>query len=108
MDFEIYLRPTIKKRYPLNAGYKIFEQYTILGVGILDFYIVRGRERIVIDAKDKETLAMCDIGQVDYYARELKATARIIYIAHDTQMSNGVKKEATHLAIKIIRTQYRA
>ena len=74
----------------------------------MDFYVVRERERIVIDAKDKGKLAMSDIDQVDYYARELSATQRIIYIANDTDMSDSVKKEADRLAIQIIKTQYRA
>lgn len=106
MDFEVYIRKTIKQRYPSNAGYKIYEQYPVLGVGILDFYVVRERERIVIDAKDKETLAISDIDQVDYYARELRATKRIIYVANDSHVPDSVKEKADSLAIQIIRTQY--
>ena len=107
MDFEIRIRPTVRQRYPSNVGYKIYEQYPVPKVGILDFYVVRERERIVIDAKDKKTLAMCDIDQVDHYARELKATERMIYIANDTRVPDSVKEEADCLAIQIIRTQYR-
>jgi len=106
-DFEVYIYPTVRQRYPSNAGYKIFEQYFVQGVGVLDFYVVRERERIVIDAKDKETLAKSDIAQVDHYARELRATQRIIYIANDTCVPDSVKEEADRLAIQIIRTQYR-
>ena len=106
MRFEVYIRKTVKQRYPSNAGYKIYEQCPVLGVGILDFYAVRKRERIVIDAKDKGILALSDIDQVDHYARELLATERIIYIANDTRVPDSVKLEADSLAIRIIRTQY--
>lgn len=107
MGFEVYIRQAVRQRYPSNARYKIYEQYPVSGVGVLDFYVVRERERIVIDAKDKGKLAMSDIGQVDYYARELSATERIIYIANDTRVPDSVKEEADRLAIQITRTQYR-
>lgn len=106
MDFELYIRKTIRQRYPSNAGYKIYEQYSVSEVGVLDFYVVRKRERIVIDAKDKGKLTMSDIAQVDYYATELSATERIIYIAHDTRVPDCVKQKADRRAIQIIRTRY--
>jgi hypothetical protein len=108
MDFELYISQTVKKRYPQNVGYTVYEQYNIPDVGILDFYVVRGRERIVIDAKDKGAITKSDIQQVDDYARKLSATERIVYIANDTDVPNSVKDEADRLAIQIIRTQYRS
>lgn len=108
MEFEFYVYRTIRQRYPLKEGYNIFEQYSVPKVGVLDFYVVRKRDRIIIDSKDKAELTKYDINQIDYYARELRATERILYIANDTYVPPSVKEEADRLDIEIIRTQFRA
>jgi hypothetical protein len=106
--FELYVYPTIRQRYPAHKGFRIHRPRFFHKVGILDFFVVRGRDRIVIDAKDKLILTGYDINQVDYYARKLRATERIIYIASDTQVPNAIKNEARRLDIKIIPTRYRS
>jgi hypothetical protein len=106
--FELYVYPTIRQRYPAHKGFRIHRSRFLRKVGILDFFVVRGRDRIVIDAKDKLILTSHDINQVDDYALKLGATERIIYIAGDTRVPNAIKNKAKRLDIKIIWTRYRS
>ena len=105
-DFELYAYRALRARYPASSGWQIHEQYVLPSGARVDFLITRGRDRVVVDCKDKATLTLGDVDQVDGYAAEARANAATIYIANDTDIPDQVYEETIALGIEIQRTQW--
>jgi hypothetical protein len=115
MPFELYMQPTIRKRYPTWDGWEIYEQEKLQDGSIVDFYVVRRNAQgnvdygIVIDAKDKKKLEPADIDQILHYSRQCGGVQeRIIYIANDTDVPYAVQDYADDAQVTITRTQWRS
>ncbi|NVM28579.1 MAG: restriction endonuclease [Candidatus Helarchaeota archaeon] len=106
-EFEEYLYPTIRKKYPARDGWKI-EAQKVLKSGLrIDWVVFNGSQRIVIEAKDKQKLQFKDVEQVSNYRYEYKAQKGILYVANDTIVPDNVKEFCKMRNIKIIRTKWR-
>jgi hypothetical protein len=115
MPFEVYIRATIRKRYPEWNEWEIYEQQKLQDGSITDFYVVHRNSSgnvdygIVIDAKDKRKLEPADIDQILHYSRQCGGVQeRVIYIANDTDVPPTVQDYADDAEVTITRTQWRA
>jgi hypothetical protein len=106
-DFEIHLKTTIRKNFPLQQGWNINEQLIIKDGYKPDFLVGKRKTYAVIDAKDKAILELRDIDQITNYQKKTKAKEAIIYIANDTEVPESVKCYADYDGVKIRRTLWR-
>jgi len=66
-EFEEYLYPSIRKKYPAKDGWKIEQQKFLKSGRRIDYVAYNGSKRVVIEAKDKKKLERKDVEQVLNY-----------------------------------------
>jgi hypothetical protein len=115
VPFEVYMRATIRKRYPAWDAWEIYEQEKLRDGSIMDYYVVHRNGTghvdyaIVIDAKDKKNLEPADIDQIVHYSQQCGgAQERVIYTANDTEVPSTVQDYADDANVIITKTQWRA
>jgi len=85
-EFQDLVGREIKYLYPESASWKI-EPQKPLGEYRVDYFVYKGTQRYVIDAKWVERLEKSDVDQVIEYKKAYNAQKGIIFIAPRTELS---------------------
>lgn len=109
--FEQYSWPTIRRNFPLQAGWDLLgEQLTLSGGRRPDYilYNERSSELAVVECKDVSQLTTTHINQAVEYANEIVADHVEVLIAGDTSVSDAAKELADEEGVRIRRLRWRA
>ena len=110
VEFEDYIWPTIRRRFPQRLGWEIEQEKTLSNGSRVDYALWRynrgKKQKAVIEAMNVKELLRRDVDHLDEYARTYYATHRLIAVPMGTIVSDMVRDYMDELEIELVRTRF--